>query len=387
MKRDIHTVIGENTCKLVRGGKVVGQATYQGGLFELACSTVIQDAALPAGIAGTSPTDHTPPVIPNHPHNPTSHEYSPLRPSAGMPLSPWRSRSNAGLVHGYADLRGLSVSEEHSPSINGVVQSGEKQLVPGQSGQLVPTPSPLHVWHHILGHISPKRIQQLAQGAASGLEKAKLDLATLPPCVICAMGKGHKQAISKEPATRATKVLERVHTDLCGPFEWQSHGGAKYFITFIDDKTRFGAIHFLQKKSDAAAAFQAFHTWACNQQSTTIKYLRSDNGGEYIGKKFTDYLTKCGIQPELTAPNTPSQNGVSERRNRTLLDIARCLLIQSNLGQEWWAEAVFFANMITNRLPTKACKEVTPFEGWHGQKPDLSDLHIFACHAKVVIEQ
>src|SRR6185437_13312204 len=144
-------------------------------------------------------------------------------------------------------------------------------------------------------------------------------------CVTCAMGKSHQEPVSKEPATRAKKVLERVHSDVCGPFHL-SLSGARYYVTFIDDCSRFLAVNYMKAKSKVLQWFKEYFVWACNQQGTTVKWLQFDNGGEYVSKKFRAFLAEHGIQHEFTAPNSPFQNGVAERKNRDLQDIARCLL-------------------------------------------------------------
>ena len=113
--------------------------------------------------------------------------------------------------------------------------------------------------------------------------------------------------------------------------------------------------------------------------------MRSDNGGEFISGRFTAYLEQAGIRRQLTAPYTPSQNGVVERANRTIVEAARTTLQASGLPKSFWAEAAAHAIFVRNRLPTKAVRLVTPFQAWHGRKPDADILRPFGCiaHAQI----
>ena len=107
------------------------------------------------------------------------------------------------------------------------------------------------------------------------------------------------------------------------------------------------------------------------QELRTVKRIRSDNGGEYTSKAFEEYCKGKGIKHEFTIPYSPQQNGVSERMNRTILDMARSMIHQSKLGLKFWAEAVATAVYIRNRSPATKLKGKTPFEIWN-----LSLIHI-----------
>ena len=118
---------------------------------------------------------------------------------------------------------------------------------------------------------------------------------------------------------RAKEPLEHVHSDLCGPMNVRARGGYEYFINFIDDYSRYGYIYLMHHKSEALEKFKEFKTEVENQLGKTIKTLRSDRGGEYMDLKFQDYMIEHGIKSQLSAPSTPQQNGVSERRNITFV--------------------------------------------------------------------
>nr|MCH9869559.1 hypothetical protein [Serratia marcescens] len=119
-----------------------------------------------------------------------------------------------------------------------------------------------------------------------------------------------------------------------------------------------------------------------NQTGLHIKILRSDRGGEYLLGDFRDYLSSKGIISQLTAPGTPEQNGVPERRNRTLLDMVMSMLIYSTLPTSFWGYALETTNYLLNRVPSKSVPK-TPLELWSGRKPSLNHIHIWECPAHV----
>ena len=113
-----------------------------------------------------------------------------------------------------------------------------------------------------------------------------------------------------------------------------------------------------------------------------LKPLRSDRGGEYLSHEFSDHLKSCGIVPQLTLPGTPKRNGVSERRNRTLWDMVRSMMGQSELPLPFWGYALETAAFILNRVPSKSVAK-KPYEMWNGKTPNLSFLNIWGCEAFV----
>ncbi|GJW59501.1 retrotransposon protein, putative, ty1-copia subclass [Tanacetum coccineum] len=140
-----------------------------------------------------------------------------------------------------------------------------------------------------------------------------------------AKGKMTRKSFPHHPE-RATDLLGIIHTDVCGPLRHVSRQGASYFITFTDDYSRYGYVYLLKHKHEVFETFKVFKNEVENQLGKTIKALRSDRGGEYISQEFKDYLKACGIVQQLTPPYTPQHNGVSERRNRTLLDMVRSMM-------------------------------------------------------------
>ncbi|KAA0067938.1 gag/pol protein [Cucumis melo var. makuwa] len=188
-----------------------------------------------------------------------------------------------------------------------------------------------YLWHLRLDHINLDRIGRLVKNGL--LNKLKDD--SLPPCESCLEGK-----MTKRPFTgkdyRAKEPLELIHSDLCGPMNVKARGGFEYFISFIDDYSRYGYLYLMEHKYEALEKFKEYKTEVENLLSKKIKILRSDRGGEYMDLRFQDYMIEHGIQSQLSAPGTPQQNGVSERRNRTLLDMVRSMMSYAQLPSSFW---------------------------------------------------
>ncbi|KAK8667593.1 hypothetical protein V6N13_007741 [Hibiscus sabdariffa] len=181
---------------------------------------------------------------------------------------------------------------------------------------------------------------------------------------------------------RASDLLGLIHSDVCGPMNTQARGGFHYFITFTDDFSRYGYIYLMRHKSEALEKFKEFRNEVHNQHGKSIKALRSDRGGEYLSHEFDELLKECGIVSQLTPPGTPQWNGVSERRNRTLLDMVRSMMSHSDLPISFWGHALETAAFTLNRVPSKLGQK-TPHEMWTGKRPNMSFMKIWGCKAYV----
>ncbi|GJW58923.1 zinc finger, CCHC-type containing protein [Tanacetum coccineum] len=216
------------------------------------------------------------------------------------------------------------------------------------------------LWHCRLGHISKKRIEKLQH---DGLLDST-DIKSFEKCVSCMSGKMARKPYSHQ-VERAKDLLGLIHTDVCGPFKIMSRQGAYYFVTFTDDFSRYGYVYLLKHKHEVFETFKVFQKEVENQLGKTIKSLRSDRGGEYMSQEFLDHLKDHGIIAHRTPPYTPQHNGVSERRNRTLLDMVRSMMSQTTLPKSFWDYALESAARILNMVPTKKVDK-TPYEVWHG---------------------
>ena len=237
--------------------------------------------------------------------------------------------------------------------------------------------NPTYLWHCRLGHINENRMKKLHR---DGL-LTSFDYESFETCESCLLGK-----MTKAPFTgvseRASDLLGLIHTDVCGPMSTTARGGFKYFITFTDDFSRFGYVYLMKHKSESFELFKEFQNEVQNQLGKTIKALRSDRGGEYLSQEFVDHLKQCGIVSQLTPPGTPQWNGVSERRNRTLLDMVRSMMSQTDLPLSFWGYSLETAAFTLNLLPSKSV-EKTPYEIWTGKRPTLSFLKIWGCEVYV----
>jgi transposase InsO family protein len=206
-----------------------------------------------------------------------------------------------------------------------------------------------------------------------------LDFINLIECVNYIKGKQTNKR--KYEAKRCNDVLKLIHTDICGPFPKATRNGHRYFITFIDDYSRYGHIYLIKEKAEALDKFQSFKMKVELQLNKRIKAVRSDHGGEYYGRyngsgeqhqgPLIRYLEECGIVPQYTLLGFLAMNGVTERRNRTLKDMVRSMIARTILPENLWGEALKTATYILNKVPTRATNK-NPFEIWVGHKPSLN---------------
>ena len=204
------------------------------------------------------------------------------------------------------------------------------------------------------------------------------DFESYETCEACLLGKMTKTPFTGFPE-RASNLLELIHTDVCGPMSTTARGGFQYFITFTDDFSRYGYVYLMKHKSETFEKFREFLNEVENLRGKKIKALRSDCGGEYLCHEFSSHIKSCGI---VTPPGTPQRNGVYERRNRTLLDMVRSMMSQSDLPLSFWGYALETTAFTLNRVPSKSVDKA-PYEIWTGKTPSLSFLKIWGCEAYV----
>ncbi|GJU49502.1 retrovirus-related pol polyprotein from transposon TNT 1-94 [Tanacetum coccineum] len=210
-------------------------------------------------------------------------------------------------------------------------------------------------WHKRFGHFNYRTLQHMYT--------TKL-VRDMPPisevdskCEGCELGKSRRLPFSKVGVTRATHKLEIVHSDVCGPMSTTSWSGNKYFVLFIDDYTRMCWVYFLSSKASVFSIFKSFKKLVEVQSGSTLRILRTDNGGEYTSNEFEYFLWQQGVIHQVTVPYSPQQNGVSERKNRTVMEMARSMLYENKLPKRFWAEAVATSVYWLNRLATKVVSD------------------------------
>lgn len=238
------------------------------------------------------------------------------------------------------------------------------------------------LWHQRLGHVNYKTIAKMGEeDLVIGLNGVKFNNKSV--CIDCAKCKITEAPYPKEAQNRATEVLGRIHSDICGPMPKQSYGGARYMITFIDDYSRYATVYCIKSKSDAFKSFVEYKELMERQTGNKLKILRTDNGKEYMNSEFDSYLKKCGIKRESSVCYSPSQNGVAERMNRTIVEMCRCMLTTGKMPEASWAEAVSTAAYIRNRVASSSVS-TTPFEVLYGKKPTLTHMRTYGCKAVVL---
>ena len=234
------------------------------------------------------------------------------------------------------------------------------------------------IWQQRFGHLGVRNLQKLATEKL--VDGFNYDISKeLQFCEPCSEGKHHRTSFPINHSKRSDKPLDLVHSDLCGKMNAKSLSGGEYFLTFIDDNTRYVWVYVLKRKDEV---FERFLEWKAQVERKTgrkLKALRTDNEGEYTSTDFKAYLRTEGVRHELTVPKTPEQNGVAERMNRTLVETVRAMLADTKLPHKFWAEAVSTAVYLRNRSPSKAVKGMTPYEAWTGERPNVNHLRAFGC--------
>lgn len=244
-------------------------------------------------------------------------------------------------------------------------QSEESNLV--QTGDI-------QDWHRKLGHLGTANMERLLE-LSTGMNISRDECRNLRQCLTCLKAKQTKLPFSTE-RRRATRPLEVIHSDVCGPVDPPTWDGRRYFLTVLDDYTHFCQVYLLRSKAETPMYLKEFVKEAEAYKNIKVHKIRCDNGGEYTSINFRNWCRNRGIVLDYTIPNTPQLNGKAERLNRTLLEKARALILDRGVDHKFWGEAVCVAAYLSNRSPSRTV-EKTPTENWTNCKPDLSRLQIF----------
>jgi gag-polypeptide of LTR copia-type/Integrase core domain/GAG-pre-integrase domain/Zinc knuckle len=242
--------------------------------------------------------------------------------------------------------------------------------------------SDLDLWHERFGHLGEANLKLLKEkNMVNGFHPSA---SKLMPCFGCSEGKQTRLPSSKREQ-ESTAILDLVHTDICGPISPTSIGGSRYFITFTDDFSRKCWTYCLKTKDEALDKFKVFTNLVETKSGVKLKCLRSDNGGEYTSKAWKDFCIERGIEQTFSAPYSPNQNGVAERLNRTLSEMARSMINSHKLDEKLWGEAIMTAAYLKNRSPHSSLEDITPEEAWSGRKPSVNHIRNFGCKTSVLI--
>ena len=235
------------------------------------------------------------------------------------------------------------------------------------------------LWHHKLGHVNYRSMKKaVSVGALRGIPELKTD--SWKFCGPCVEGKQVKVSHKVLQHLVTNRVLELLHMDLMGPMQVESIGGKRYAFVCVDDYSRFTWVQFIREKSDTFDVFKALCSRLQTEQCCNIGKIvriRSDHGREFENAIFAEYCDKHGIAHEFSAPKTPEQNGVVERKNRTIQEMARVMLNAKGVSHRFWGEAMNTACYIINRVYLRPGTIMTPYEIWKGRKPTVQYFHVF----------
>ncbi|KAM2702412.1 hypothetical protein EV2_004130 [Malus domestica] len=230
------------------------------------------------------------------------------------------------------------------------------------------------IWHSRLGHPSNPIVSLMLSKAKIPCTKASLPVL----CQSCLEGKFSKLPFHCS-VNKAVKPFEVVHSDIWGPAPCISADGFRYYVTFIDECTRFCWLFPLINKSDLFDSFVGFYSFVLNQFSVSLQMLQSDGGGEYLSHRFQRFLKEKGISHQISCPYTPEQNGLAERKHRHLVETTITLLQNAQLPSHFWSFGCQTANYLINRMPSATLQNKSPFELLFGDLPAISHLRVFGC--------
>ncbi|GJW65598.1 retrovirus-related pol polyprotein from transposon TNT 1-94 [Tanacetum coccineum] len=232
------------------------------------------------------------------------------------------------------------------------------------------------LWHRRLSHLNFSAINHLARhGLVRGLPKLKFEKDHL--CSACAMGKSKKKPHKPKSKDTNQEKLYLLHMDLYRPMRVASVNGKKYILVIVDDYSRFTWVKFLRSKDEAPDFIIKFLKTIQLRLKILVRRIRIDNGIEFVNQTLRDYYEKVGISHETSVVHSPQQNGVVERRNRTLIEAARTMLIYAKAPLFLWAEVVATACYTQNCSIIRLRHGKTPYELLHDKLPDLSFFHVF----------
>jgi hypothetical protein len=250
-------------------------------------------------------------------------------------------------------------------------------------------PLPAKVWHERMGHLNWEALKA-AKGSSDLLPLKGIALTSdvLPhssTCPGCQAGKSkrHEHKASPTRYQRSTHPCERIHSDLVGPLPTASIFGHRYTVSFTCDYTDHVWSEPMKSKDQTLATFKRFCAQVKKQYGLSIRYFRSDRGGEFMSKDFKDFLGSEGIIHETSAPDTPQQNGLAERMQQTIWSGIRAILHHSGLKNGFWSEALAVIIHVINRAPRKRLDWRTPHEILTGQVPNVAYFRTFGCRAWV----
>ncbi|KAI0500239.1 hypothetical protein KFK09_018448 [Dendrobium nobile] len=261
------------------------------------------------------------------------------------------------------------------PSINGLYPIRAPHQSANDTSQLalVSIQSVPDLWHRRLGHPSSATLSHLANQDPNICISSFKFL-----CNSCKMAKSHRLPFNKSQSISSAPFYI-IHSDVWGPSPFISNNGYKYYVSFIDDHSKFTWVYPLRQKSEVFAKFLEFQHMLSRQFQAHIKIFRTDGGGEYINKHFQTHLTNQGIIHQFTCPYSPPQNGVAERKHRHITETVRTLIFTASIPNHLWVDTLLTAVYLINRLPSPNTHNKSPYTILYKANPNFSHLKVFGC--------
>ncbi|KAK2395681.1 putative mitochondrial protein [Trifolium repens] len=251
---------------------------------------------------------------------------------------------------------------------------------------LVTTEDEVQLWHQKMGHLNLKGMKKvISLEAIRGIPKLRIVEGKV--CGECQIGKQVRMSHPMLEHQTTSKVLELLHMDLMGPMQVESLGGKRYVLVVVDDFSRYTWVNFIREKSDAFDVFKELCIQIQREKGSNVVRIRSDHGREFENSKFDDFCAAEGIKHEYSSPITPQQNGIVERKNRTIQESARVMLHAKNVPYHFWAEAMNTACYVHNRVTLRKGTTSTLYELWKDRKPTVKHFHIFGSECFILADR
>ncbi|GJS93154.1 putative ribonuclease H-like domain-containing protein [Tanacetum coccineum] len=239
------------------------------------------------------------------------------------------------------------------------------------------------LWHRRLGHINFKTMNKLVKGnLVRGLPLKLFE--NDQTCVACQKGKQHRASCKSKTVSSISQPLHMLHMDLFGPTFVKSLMKKMYCLVVTDDYSRFSWVFFLATKDETSGILKSFITGVENLIDQRVKVIRCDNGTEFKNKEMNQFCKRKGIKREFSVARTPQQNGVAERKNRTLIEASRIMLADSKLPTTFWAKAINTTCYVQNRVLVIKPHNKTPYEIFLSRKPALGFMRPFGCSVTIL---
>lgn len=235
--------------------------------------------------------------------------------------------------------------------------------------------SQMEKWHRTLGHVNFRYLntlcnKQLLTGIPNELESEFMR------CKICIENKMHNLPFNNN-RTKAKDILEIVHTDVCGSFKTTGLNGERYFVSFIDDYSKIAKIYCIKSKDEVFDCLVQFINESENLTGKRVKLLRCDNGKEYLNNRIYKFAKVKGIILNNCPAYVHELNGTAERFNRSIMDMARCLLSEAQVHKCYWPEIICAAAYLKNRTLANTIERKTHYEIFFKKKPDVKHLRVY----------